>query len=678
MPVTFTADPKYLAPGVTPWPTPATTTLLAADWNGDHILDIGMTGIDWPNGAIKSQLQVWLGQPDGGYAVASNLFGAPVITAFTRMMTTADFNGDNRPDIYLGTLGDEIKATGEADVVLLSTPGGTLVRAGGAALNRPTYSHGSSVGDIDNDGDIDIFQSGGYVAPGQSTGPTLGSRLLLNDGAGNFTDASARLPADLQAAAYRTVFASAVADLNGDGFADLIVGHKGGHSVTLRTNPDGSTWQEYKPTGYQGGYYLNDGKGGFLAFKALPVGALPAWNSDTIDIRVFDANGDGRPDVLFSNYNTGWVSDGQGDIRYTGDGSENEETGQGLWRDVQLFINSGAGFTDASSKIEGAGNGPGGSAPIFQFFPVDLDGDGRLDLVGGMPRDMIRDTAAGNFAWLQTADGRFTPFDMRSVLAQSGLPSVWNIAVFDANADGRPDIGYNTMAPIAGGGGSGPSFGVLLNTTTPPNAAGQRLLGSNAGGDAILGGTGHDTITASSGPNFLRGGAGDDVIAGGQGFDDAHGNMGNDTVSGGRGPDWVVGGKDNDRLSGDEGDDVVYGNLGNDTQSGGPGVDWVRGGQGDDVLDAGAGNDWISGDKGSDTITGGAGADLFHTHGEAGVDRVLDFNRAEGDVVNLLAGTTYTVAQVGADTVISMTGGGQMTLVGVPLSSLTSGWIFGA
>jgi len=33
---------------------------------------------------------------------------------------------------------------------------------------------------------------------------------------------------------------------------------------------------------------------------------------------------------------------------------------------------------------------------------------------------------------------------------------------------------------------------------------------------------------------------------------------------------------------------------------------------------------------------------------------------------------------VGADTVIDMTGGGQMVLVGVQMSTLTAGWIFGA
>jgi Ca2+-binding RTX toxin-like protein len=84
----------------------------------------------------------------------------------------------------------------------------------------------------------------------------------------------------------------------------------------------------------------------------------------------------------------------------------------------------------------------------------------------------------------------------------------------------------------------------------------------------------------------------------------------------------------------------------------------------------------MAGDRGNDTISGGAGADVFHTFGAAGLDRVTDFNAAEGDRVNLLAGTTYTLAQAGTDTLIDMGGGAEMILVGVTLSSLPSGWIF--
>lgn len=204
---------------------------------------------------------------------------------------------------------------------------------------------------------------------------------------------------------------------------------------------------------------------------------------------------------------------------------------------------------------------------------------------------------------------------------------------------------------------------------------GDDSLDGGAGDDGLFGGSGADTISDPSGSNYLRGEEGDDRITGGSGFDDINGNMGADTASGGAGEDWVVGGKDNDSLSGGDAYDLVYGNLGADTCDGGAGNDIVRGGQQNDVLSGGAGDDYMSGDRDNDTITGGAGADIFHSFGEAGIDRITDFNRVQGDRVLLDAGTTYTVAQSGGDTVVSMTGGGQVILASVTLSALSDGWI---
>ena len=204
------------------------------------------------------------------------------------------------------------------------------------------------------------------------------------------------------------------------------------------------------------------------------------------------------------------------------------------------------------------------------------------------------------------------------------------------------------------------------------------VLSGGAGNDTIEGLAGNDTIDGGPGRSYLRGGEGNDSIVGGAGFDDINGNQGDDTCVSGGGDDWVVGGKGDDSLVGSAGTNIVYGNIGNDTCDGGAGNDTVRGGQDNDVIYGGAGDDFVSGDRGDDTVTGGAGADLFHTFGAAGIDRVLDFNVAEGDRVLLDPGTQYTVAQVGADTVISMTGGGQMILVGVQSSALPAGWIFGA
>jgi len=221
------------------------------------------------------------------------------------------------------------------------------------------------------------------------------------------------------------------------------------------------------------------------------------------------------------------------------------------------------------------------------------------------------------------------------------------------------------------------NLGIAYSTTIENVKAGSNadvVMGNDAANN-ISGGAGADTITGGGGSDYLRGDDGNDSISGGAAFDDINGNKGNDTASGGDGDDWVVGGQDNDNLSGDAGADIVYGNLGNDTLNGGDGNDWVRGGQGDDSVSGGAGDDWIWGDKGSDTLSGGAGADIFHSFVGAGIDRVIDFNRGEGDRVILDGGPAYTVSQVGADTVVDMGNGDQLILVNVQLSSLSNGWI---
>lgn len=209
--------------------------------------------------------------------------------------------------------------------------------------------------------------------------------------------------------------------------------------------------------------------------------------------------------------------------------------------------------------------------------------------------------------------------------------------------------------------------------------SGNDLISASGGADTVFAGSGDDVIFGMEDKSYIRGEDGGDQLIGAESFDDLHGNAGNDTLEGRGGDDWVVGGKDQDLLYGGRGNDIVYGNLGNDTCRGDDGNDLVRGGKDNDSLEGGLGNDWLSGDKGDDTISGGReDADVFHTFGDAGIDRVLDFNRADGDRVQVDPGTVYTFAQVGGDVVISMQGGAQMVLVGVSTASLTGDWIFAA
>ena len=75
---------------------------------------------------------------------------------------------------------------------------------------------------------------------------------------------------------------------------------------------------------------------------------------------------------------------------------------------------------------------------------------------------------------------------------------------------------------------------------------------------------------------------------------------------------------------------------------------------------------------------GGAGADVFHIFAGGGSDQVLDFTVAEGDRVQLSPGQPYSLSQSGADTVIELSSGDRLVLIGVQLSSLPNGWIFSA
>lgn len=154
-----------------------------------------------------------------------------------------------------------------------------------------------------------------------------------------------------------------------------------------------------------------------------------------------------------------------------------------------------------------------------------------------------------------------------------------------------------------------------------------------------------------------------------------HGNTGSDTLWGGDGGDWVVGGQDSDLLMGEAGDDYIVGNLGSDTADGGDGADTLLGGQADDLLTGGLGNDYLSGDRGADTLTGGGGADQFWSFSGAGVDRITDFNRAEGDSVRLAPGTGYSVRQEAGDVIVDLGNGDRVILADTQLSTLGEGWL---
>ena len=651
------------------------------DFNGDGRIDLIFGG---PRYASSPTAGGWSGEAQrflmftfdslGRATDISNTIPVGATAIHAREGVAADFNGDGRADYFSANHGFDVAPfPGELNTLLLSSAGGGMVLGSVPQLN--SFSHSADVGDIDNDGDIDIL-TGVFGNLGDSGSPAY---FLMNDGRGNF-QIGQRLDAQLGGL---PMLSSKLVDVNGDGKLDLVAGNHGDKANTA------------------GWVMLGDGRGGFTnqPSLALPVGKFGL--TLTLDIVALDIDRDGDQDLILSQ-------------------TRREPFYEGAA--LQVLANDGFGhFTDVTSTTILGGN-PTDQA-IFFVDLADFNGDGFLDLFPSHTRDELKEGEI----YLNDGLGHFN----RMTFAQLGITGVVPVPQ-DINGDGRADIvtfSRDLMTPGAprspdpitmttflsslstGPGGidpalqgaagfneayylaASPDIAAALGTRNPTGLAHYLATGRSEGrlgfapgatvrgtsaDDVAYGREGNETLILGDGTNYGRGLEGNDSLVGGSGFDDLNGNQGNDTANGSAGEDWVVGGKDNDSLSGGADYDLVYGNLGNDTCNGDDGDDIVRGGQGNDIVNGGAGNDYVSGDKGDDTMTGGAGADIFHSFGDAGIDRVTDFSLAQGDRVQLDPGTVFTLSQVGADTVINMTGGGQMTLVGIQLSSLTGNWIFGA
>src|SRR5690606_27129776 len=100
--------------------------------------------------------------------------------------------------------------------------------------------------------------------------------------------------------------------------------------------------------------------------------------------------------------------------------------------------------------------------------------------------------------------------------------------------------------------------------------------------------------------------------------------------------------------------------------------DSVSGGDGNDIVSGGDGDDSVSGSAGADVATGGAGADRFYfaagslvAPNSPQIDRVTDFNAAEGDVINLVgidANTTVSGNQAFVEVAAFTGAAGQFVL----------------
>lgn len=273
------------------------------------------------------------------------------LSTFGPRISTADVNNDGLSDIFLGN------AAGYKNGLLLQD------RSGFNNMEQPMLAadslqeDGESVFfDADKDGDLDLFiVSGGNEF--ESGSDELQDRLYLNDGKGNFSHATERLPRDTIAG-----LCAAAADIDRDGDIDLFVGgcvQHGQYGLPVRSS-----------------LLINDNG----TFTDRTTAWCPFLTSGgmIMDATWSDLNGDQLPDLVIV----------------------------GEWMSVRIFINDGNVLTENI-----VGGIPNSSGWWNCVAAADLDEDGDIDLIGGnrgINEQMKADTTHPAFLYVKDFDGNGT------------------------------------------------------------------------------------------------------------------------------------------------------------------------------------------------------------------------------------------------------------------------------
>jgi enediyne biosynthesis protein E4 len=197
----------------------------------------------------------------------------------------ADFNGDGWPDIYVAN-------DGSASHLWINQRNGTFKETSllaGTAYNAegaPQAGMGVAAGDFDNDGDEDIMKTNLTKE---------GCNLYVNDGRGNFYDASAEVGLLLPTFPY-TGFGTEWFDYDNDGRLDLFIANGAVNRIeSLR----GSAYPFNQPN--QLFHNEDDGK----RFREMTGVAGPAFARPEVSrgAAFGDINNDGAIDIVVANNN---------------------------------------------------------------------------------------------------------------------------------------------------------------------------------------------------------------------------------------------------------------------------------------------------------------------------------------------------------------------------------------
>ena len=365
---------------------------------------------------------------------------------FTRSVTTGDLNGDGKPDMAI--------ANNASVSVYFNTT------ATGAAT--PTFSARTDFANVVNVYQVSISDLNGDGKPDLISANNGSVSVLLNT-----TTTGAATPtfsANTNFASNAGASSVSISDLNDDGKPDMAVvgGAVNQVSVFLNTTTPGAA----TPT--------------FSTRVNFTSGTTPYF------VSTGDLNGDGKLDLVTTNYNDNsvsvflntmilgvtpasfsaktdftvgsnptWVS--VGDIN--GDGKPDLAVANLIANSVSVFLNTtttGAAAPTFSAKTDFTT----GSNPEWVSFG-DFNGDGKPD----MATTNVTSNTVSVFL-NTTTPGATTPTFSAKTDFSTGVPSnPYSVAIGDLNGDGKPDMAVSNSNAVTN------TISVFLNTTTPGAAA---------------------------------------------------------------------------------------------------------------------------------------------------------------------------------------------------------------
>jgi len=196
---------------------------VSQDITGDGFVDMVVVSVNYSSLLATELIQVLAGDGLGGFThLATTVMGTAMDTGISHgSIKVGDVNNDGIKDVvYSYERTSYIYTSAEVRVVLglgngsfSTTP--TVLTGTGSDL-------GLTLNDIDADGDLDI------VSPALSQSPSVG--VMLNDGVGAFFSPQTTNLPTYNAFSYR------IADFDGNGLNDILVGTKAASYETLQFN----------------------------------------------------------------------------------------------------------------------------------------------------------------------------------------------------------------------------------------------------------------------------------------------------------------------------------------------------------------------------------------------------------------------------------------------------------